>query len=101
MPDTQAALNLEALELAPKYIAQIEEAWCTMSGVAYWLGIGGRVRQQNVRPYIFQIQYDFTKGPPAHCPWARNFAPADLLTLPCFPGLTKAQAKDILTPLAG
>lgn len=100
MTDVTAALNLEALEAAPAYIKQIEEAWCTLSGVAYWLGIGGRVRQQNTRPYLFQIDYDFTKGPPTHCPWARNFAPANLLTLPCYPGLTKQQAKDILTPFA-
>lgn len=100
MTDVTAALNLEALELAPKHIQNIEEAWCTMSGRAYWLQIGHLVRQQNERPYLFQIDYDFKKGPPTHCPWARNFAPANLLTLPCYPGLSKAQAQDILEPFA-
>jgi DegT/DnrJ/EryC1/StrS aminotransferase family protein len=101
MTDVTAALNLEALELAPKYIEQIEEAWCTLSGAAYFLGIAHRVRQQAIRPYLFQLAHDFaTTPPPKHCPWARNFAPANLITLPCFPGLTKGQAQDILAPFA-
>lgn len=89
MTDVQAALNLEALELAPAYMKEIDASWhllanyCTHYGIPY--------RDQPIRPYLFQLEVDPTdyRDLLAEHQASWNFPPAKLLTVPCFPGITK------------
>ncbi len=111
LTDVAAALNLEALEAAPTYIQAIDDTWRKMAELADRMGIS--YRDQPVRPYLFQIEVPGVRGElddpestiPMYMstlrnrgiPTAWNFRPAQLLTLPCFPGLTRADAEYILT----
>lgn len=83
--DIQAALNLEALEHAPDYIAAVGETWEHLAGLARHYGIP--YRDQSVRPYLMQIKTDKVPEVRARLKdlgWCsqHNFPPASLLTLP-------------------
>lgn len=102
LTDVQAALALEALELAPSYIAAIEKSWGRLSDEAE--GQGLPYRQQSIRPYLFQMCADgkdvqSVRGllKDQDIPSAWNFPPSSLVTLPCFPGLGLAEAYTIVS----
>jgi dTDP-4-amino-4,6-dideoxygalactose transaminase len=102
MTDVAAALNREALELSSEYAHQIYCAWCELRRAAEEVDVG--YRPQKGRPYLFQMTCPATevqavRGRLAErqgVPSAWNFPPAGLVTLPCFPGLTREQAEDIV-----
>ena len=87
MTDVQAALNLEALELAPAYMKEIEISWHLLAGYCQHHGIP--YRDQPIRPYLFQLEVDPNDYrdllEERLASW--NFPPAKLLTIPCIPGL--------------
>lgn len=91
MTDVQAALNLEALELAPAYMKEIEISWHLLAGYCQHHGIP--YRDQPIRPYLFQLEVDPNDYrdllEERIASW--NFPPAKLLTIPCIPGLTTRQ----------
>lgn len=111
LPDTQAALLLEALELAPAHITKTRDRWCETAEWAQELGVP--YRDQPVRPYLFQVEVGGVRGelddPEATIPLYRallkekgipsawNFLPAPLLTVPCH---READARKVMTAVA-
>lgn len=91
MTDVAAELNREALALAPDYICAIEKTWMRMASMAAILGVP--YRDQPVRPYLFQIEFGSNSDMVGimaamrrrGISVARNFRPAPLLTVPCYP----------------
>jgi dTDP-4-amino-4,6-dideoxygalactose transaminase len=90
----QAALAVEALELAPAHIEATRNAWFRL---VYWAhSLGVPYRNQPMRPYLFQVELPKTTefGVPvfrerlqkAGIPTAWNFRPAPLVTVPCHAG---------------
>lgn len=118
MPDALAAINREALEKAPSYIAAIGESWEKLFMLAQEMEIP--FKPQTLRPYLFQIR---APGSPSwkdkekrtealaaradlvarltdhDIPTAWNFPPSDWITLPCYPGMIKEEVEEILKPV--
>jgi dTDP-4-amino-4,6-dideoxygalactose transaminase len=102
MTDVTAALNREALELAPAHIRATGEAWLQLADAAFRRDIP--YRYQNERPYLFQVEVPtqddvqpLRAGLEAMgVPSAWNFRPSPLVTIPCLPGTTRSQAKDLM-----
>lgn len=87
MPDTQAALNLEAMELFSSNVRRIHDQWHQLAEYAKNLDVP--YRDQPIRPYLFQVEVpqgrvvSFRKkllylGVPT----AQNFPPSPLVTVP-------------------
>jgi dTDP-4-amino-4,6-dideoxygalactose transaminase len=100
MSDVTAALNLEALELAPKYIKDIAESWALCRDFLQYRNL--KVRDQPVRPYLLQIEVEDVptvrnKLKAAGFESAWNFRPAPLVTLPLWPGMTTQDAAALAT----
>lgn len=101
MTDVTAALNLEALEVAPYYIKTIGDSWRGLAGEAIHRGVA--FRRQPVRPYLFQAIVD-PKDVPDVCdslkargiPCAWNFRPSGLVTLPCYPGMSPQEIEQVI-----
>lgn len=101
MTDVQAALNMEALELAPAYIDLIQESWGEYSLLAASRGIP--YRAQPYRAYLFQIEVPSEKVLDVMAelakwgvPSAWNFRPAGLVTLPLYPAMSKTVQSMVL-----
>lgn len=89
MTDVTAALNLEALELAPAHIYTTRVAWQGLEAQARQLGVP--YRDQPLQPYLFQVVHPevdrLRAGLQARgVPSAINFRPAPLTTVPCHRG---------------
>lgn len=111
MTDVQAALAMEALELAPAYIAAIGRSWDKYAELAS----AGQFsyRGQPLRKYLFQIEAPLEHVPKIRerleywgVPTAWNFWPSGLITLPMYPdmsptvqGLVLSQVDRVLTEL--
>lgn len=102
MTDVTAALNLEALEVAPYYIKTIGDSWRGLAAEADRRGV--IYRAQNIRPYLFQAMVAPKEVPAIReslkergIPSAWNFRPAGLVTLPCFPGMSPAEMAQVIT----
>lgn len=101
MTDIAAALNLEALERAPRYIEAQGKAWERMAEVGRDMNF--RIRQQPTRPYLMQLEVPPGKNvrelihrlKERGIPAAWNFPPNQLLTLPCHPSMTRAEMRRI------
>lgn len=94
MTDVNAALNLEALELAPDYIEGIQESWRAYAELATEHMIP--YRGQPYRAYLFQIEVPASKVMDVReslatwgVPSAWNFPPAGLVTIPLYPRMSK------------
>jgi dTDP-4-amino-4,6-dideoxygalactose transaminase len=102
MTDVTAALNREALELAPAHIRATGEAWLQLADAAFRRDIP--YRYQNERPYLFQVEVPFEENVQPFrarlaargVPSAWNFRPSSLVTIPCLPGTTQSRAKDLM-----
>ena len=105
MNDVSAALALEALELAPNYIAAIEDSWRLLAGAALRCGVP--LRAQPLRPYLAQLECPPTRVPSmraclgrAGIPTAHAFPPAGLVVLPCYPNMTPDEARFVIEECA-
>ena len=102
MTDVQAALNLEALELAPAYMAEIAASWEIMRFAATTYDL--EYRYQPLQPYLFQVEVEGRDRVPEvrlelerlGVPSAWNFPPNRYVTLPLYPGLKVSEANEIM-----
>jgi hypothetical protein len=102
MTDVAAALNLEALERAPRYMREVADAWGRMAEIGRQMEL--QIRQQDIRPYLFQVEVPESWPPIPELmatlrtwsvPSAWNFPPAPLLTLPCHPAMSNEEMKRV------
>lgn len=99
LTDVAAALNLEALEVSDSYMGEIQCSWRKLAQAAEDWNVA--FRAQPIRPYLFQIEVQDVPRvrdglANSGIPSAWNFPPAPLVTLPCYPNMSRRFAELII-----